>query len=215
MTLTEVEGVQYELFDINELHEMAVMTAEAFSRYEPVTSALGISVEDFTDFVKLLGPKVEYEELTVIARSQDTKQIIGAMIADDFAIEQPEEIRRLGDKFEPVWAILDELDTRYKQGMVFPKGKYLHLLLGAVNHQHNGKNIAKNLIKICLENGVRKGYKRGFGEATGVVSQHILRKFGFVDCFEIPYKTFSFQGRKVFESIKVHHSIILMDKALV
>ena len=216
MVLNEAEGVQYELFDIKELHEMAVMTAEAFARYEPITSSLGISIEDFADFVRLRSrPKAEQEELTVIARHQDTNQIIGAMVADDFAVEPPEEIRHLADKFEPVWAILDELDTQYKQGRILPKGEYLHLLLGAVDHRHTGKNVAKNLVQTCLENGIKKGYRTGVVEATGVVSQHICRKFGFMDCFEIPYKIFAFQGKRVFESIEGHRGIILMDKALV
>lgn len=215
MILNETEGVQYELFDINELHEMAVMTAEAFARYEPITSAIGISIEDFADFVRLRWPKVEQEELTVIARNQDSKQIIGAMIADDFAVEPPEEIRRLGDNFEPVWAILDKLDNQYKLGRILPKGEYLHLILLAVDHQQTGKNVAKNLLQTCLDNGIRKGYKTGIVEATGVVSQHIFRKFGFVDCFETPYKAFTFQGKQVFDSIKDHHGIILMDKSLV
>ena len=96
-----------------------------------------------------------------------------------------------------------------------PLGMDIELLLGAVDHRHTGKNVAKNLVQTCLENGVRKGYKTGIGEATGVVSQHILRKFGFADYFEIPYKTFTFQGKRVFESIENHRSIILMDKALV
>ena len=194
---------------------MAMMTAEAFARYEPVISSLGIPLEDFADFVRVLGPKAEQEELTVIARDQKTDQIIGAMITDDFAIEPPEEIRRLGDNFEPIWAILDELDTQYKQGRILPKGEYLHFFLLAVDHRQTGKNVARNLVQTCLENGIRKGYKTGVVEATGVVSQHIFRKFGFVDCFETPYKTFTFQGKRVFESIKGHHGIILMDKALV
>lgn len=214
MILNEAEGVQYELFNIGELHEVAAMTAETFARYEPVTSSLGISLEDFSDFVRLLGPKVEQEELTVIARNQDTNQIIGAMVTDDFAIEPPEEMRRLGDNFEPLWAVLDELDTQYKQGKILPKGEYLHFFLLAVDHRQSGKNVAKNLVQTCLENGIRKGYKTGVVEATGVVSQHIFRKFGFADCFETPYKTFAFQGKRVFESIKDHHGLILMDKAL-
>jgi ribosomal protein S18 acetylase RimI-like enzyme len=215
MILNEAEGVQYELFDIGQLHEIAAMTAEIFARYEPVTSALGISLKDFADFVRLLGPKVEQEELTVIARNQDTNQIIGAMVTDDFSIEPPEEMRHLGDKFEPLWAILDELDAQYKQGRILPKGEYLHLFLLAVDLQQSGKNIAKNLVQTCLKNGVRKGYTTGVVEATGVVSQHIFRKFGFVDRFEAPYKTFTFQDKPIFESIKDHHGIILMDKALV
>ena len=215
MVLNEAEGVQYELFDISDLHEMAVMTAEAFARYEPITTALSIPSEDFIDFVKLRWTKAEQEELTVIARNQDTNQIIGAMVADDFALEPPEEIRHLGDNFGPVWAILDDLDSQYKQGRILPKGEYLHLLLLAVDHRQTGKNVAKNLLQTCLENGAGKVYRTGVAEATGLVSQHICRKFGFVDRFEIPYKTFTFQGKRVFESIEGHRSIILMDKALV
>lgn len=214
MILSEIEGVQYELFDINDLDEMSVMAAEIFTRYEPVTSSLGISFDAFANFIRLQGSKLEQEELTVIARHQKTKQIIGAMVADDFSIEPPEEMRHLGDNFDPLWAVLDELDSQYKHGRVLPKGDYLHLLLLAVDPQQSGKNIAKNLVQTCLENGIKKGYKTGIVEATGVVSQHIFRKFGFVDCFEAPYKKFTFQGKPVFESIKNHHSIILMDKTI-
>jgi len=215
MILNEAEGVQYELFDISDIHEMAAMTADTFSRYEPVTSSLGISLDGFSDFVRLLGPKVDQEELTVIARNQDTNQIIGAMVTDDFAVEPPEELRHLSDNFEPLWAVLDELDSQYKQGRALPKGEYLHLFLLAVDPRQSGKNIAQKLVQTCLENGIRKGYKTGVVEATGVISQHIFRKFGFLDRFETPYKTFTFQGRPVFESIKDHHGLILMDKTLV
>jgi hypothetical protein len=214
MVLYKAEGVQYELFDISELDEMAMMAGEAFARYEPVTSALGIPSEDFAEFVRLLGPQAVQNELTVVARDQEANQIIGAMITDDFAGEPAEEIRRLGDNFEPVWAILDELDTLYKQGRILPKGEYLHFFLLAVDHRQTGKNVARNLVLTCLENGVGKGYKTGIVEATGIVSQHIFRQFGFVDCFEVPYKTFTFQGKRVFDSIEGHHGVILMDKAL-
>ncbi|MFZ2313506.1 MAG: hypothetical protein WAV82_12905 [Methylobacter sp.] len=214
MVLNEAEGVQYKLLDISELDEMAMMAGEAFARYEPVTSALGIPSEDFADFVRVLGPKAVQENLTVIARDQETNQIIGAMITDDFAIEPPEEIRLLGDNFEPIWAVLDELDSQYKQGRILSKGEYLHFFLLAVDHRQTGKNVARNLVQTCLENGIRKGYKTGVVEATGVVSQHIFRQFGFVDCFEASYKTFAFQGNRVFESIEGHHGVILMDKAL-
>ena len=215
MVLTEADGVQYELFAINQLQEVAMMTAEAFARYDPLTSSLAVSLDDFAEFVRLRWrPKGDHDELTVIARNQDTHQIIGAMVTDDFAIEPPEKIRRLGDNFEPLWAILDELDAHYLQGRILPRGEYLHLLLLAVDHRHTGKNVAKNLVQTCLENGVRKGYKTGVVEATGVVSQHIFRQSGFADCFEIPYKNFTFQGKRVFESINDHHGIILMDKVL-
>jgi hypothetical protein len=83
-------------------------------------------------------------------------------------------------------------------------------------HQNKGRNVAHNLIQSCLENGIRKGYHTTVAEATGVISQHIFRNnFGFVDRLEIPYKTFVYQGRRVFESIEEHTGAILMDKTLV
>lgn len=214
MILNKTDGVRYELFDLSNLDEMALMTAEAFARYEPVTSALGITLEDFAEFVRLLGPKASQEELTVIARDQDTGQIIGAMINDDFAGEPPQEIRRLGAGFEPIWAVLDDLDNQYRQGRMIASGEYLHFYLLAVDHRQTGRNIAENMIQACLANGIRKGYKTGVVEATGVVSQHIFRKFGFADCFESLYSAFMFQGKRVFASIKEHRGIILMDKPL-
>ena len=215
MLLGEAEDVRYELFHMRDLNEMAVMVAEAFTRYEPVTASLGIPSNDFAKFVRLLGPKAEQEQLTVIARDQKSGQIIGAMITDDFAVEPPKEIKQLGENFEPVWAVLDELDTQYKQGRILPEGWYLHFFLLAVGHRYIGMHVARNLVQACLENGIKKGYKTGVVEATGILSQNLFKKFGFADRFEAPYKTFTFQGRRVFESIKGHHGIILMDKALV
>ena len=34
MILNEAEGVQYELFNISDLHDMAAMTAEVFTEYD-------------------------------------------------------------------------------------------------------------------------------------------------------------------------------------
>ena len=95
--LREVQGVRYELFDMSALDEMAHMVAEAFSRYEPMAVAQDIPTKEFEDFVKLLGPKAQQEELTVLARDQETGQVIGAMITDDFCVRAPEGMERLGN----------------------------------------------------------------------------------------------------------------------
>jgi hypothetical protein len=189
--LHEVQGVQYELFDMYALDEMALMVAEAFNRYEPMAVVQDIPLKEFVDFVKLLGPKAQQEELTVLARDQETGQIIGAMITDDFASAPPEGMDNFSETFEPIFALLSELDEQYKQRKSLRLGEYLHLFMIAVNHQHKGRKVAHNLIQSCLENGIRKGYHTAVTEATGMISQHIFRnKFGFVDRLEMPYKTF-------------------------
>src|SRR5258708_7561398 len=127
--LREVQGVQYELFDMYALDEMALMVAEAFNRYEPMAVAQDIPVKEFVDFVKLLGPKAQQDELTVLARDQETGQVIGAMITDDFASVPPEGMEHLGETFEPIFALLGELDEQYKQGRSLRLGEYLHLFM--------------------------------------------------------------------------------------
>ena len=122
-SLREVQGVQYELFDMRALDEMALMVAKAFGRYEPMAIAQDIPVNEFVDFVKLLGPKAQEEALTVLARDQQTGQVIGAMIADDFASVLPGGIERLGERFEPILALLAELDEQYKRGRSLRSGR--------------------------------------------------------------------------------------------
>jgi len=211
--LRKVQGVQYQLFDMYALDEMAPMVAEAFNRYEPMTVAQAVPFQEFVDFVKLLAPKAQHEELTVLARDQETGQVIGAMIADDFASAPPEGMGLLGEAFEPILALLGELDEQYKKGRTLRLGGYLHLFMIAVDHRHKGRKVAQNLVRACLENGARKGYHTAVTEATGVISQHIFRsRFGFRDRLEIPYKTFVYEGRPVFASIEGHSGTILMDK---
>src|SRR5262245_14145436 len=103
--LHKVQNVQYELFDMCTLDEITPMVAEAFNHYEPMAVAQAIPFQEFMDFVKLLAPKAQQEELTVLARNQETDQIIDAMIADNFASAPPKSMKLLGKTFEPILAL--------------------------------------------------------------------------------------------------------------
>lgn len=48
--LRKVQGVQYELFDMCALDEMAPMVAEAFNRYEPMAVAQSRSLSRVRGF---------------------------------------------------------------------------------------------------------------------------------------------------------------------
>lgn len=114
--LREAQGVLYELFDIHALDDMAVVIAEAFARYEPMAVIQGVSREELVDFVKLFGPKAAKEELSVLARDRETGQVIGAMLADDFASAPPEGIEHTSETFGPILGLLDESDTNTSRG---------------------------------------------------------------------------------------------------
>jgi ribosomal protein S18 acetylase RimI-like enzyme len=107
------------------------------------------------------------------------------------------------------------LEERYKADRTIHAGEYLYLLMIGVADGYKGCKIAQNLIKLCLENGIKRGYQTAVTQVTGPISQHILRdKFGFTKQFEIVYKEFTYQSERPFESIEDPPSIILMDKAL-
>jgi hypothetical protein len=49
------------------------------------------------------------------------------MIADDFASAPPEGMGLLGEAFQPIFALLGELDEQYKKERSLRLGEYLHL----------------------------------------------------------------------------------------
>ncbi|MGR8929568.1 MAG: GNAT family N-acetyltransferase [Gammaproteobacteria bacterium] len=214
--LRRSQGVQYEIFSILALNGMASVVAEAFTRYEPMTVIQNIQAEEFVAFVKCLGCKAQRERLTIIASDVDSRQVIGALIADDLASDSPEGIARISDKFDPILALLGELDAQYTAGANLRLGDYLHLFMIAVTQRYKRKKVAQNLIQLCLENGINKGYKVAVTEATGTISQHIFKnRFGFEDRYEISYKGFVYKGERIFEAIAGHAGVILMDKQLI
>ncbi len=209
--LHEDKCVKYELFNISAIDDVAITIAGVFSQSEPMAVTRGVSQDEIANLIKPLGFKVAQESLTIVAKSKEADELIGVLLCDDFAAATVEDAPVPSKKLAPILTILDELDSRYKQGNL-SLNEYLHLSLLAVKPQHRGKKIAQNLVQVSLENGIRKGYQKTVTTATGVISQHIFRQFGFVERIKIPYRTFRYQDEQVFASLE--ESIILMDKNL-
>jgi GNAT superfamily N-acetyltransferase len=209
----EEKGIAYKIFDISELQNIALVIGESFSSSEPMAVSQGISVLEMSDLVKQFGDRAAQECLTIVALERETKKIIGVLLANDWGTRSTAEMILPSQKFNPILAILDELDTRYKQGKKIEANEYLHLEFLAVSKNYRGKNIAHNLVAFCLENAISKKYKIAVSTVTNPISHHIHKKLGFQDCFEIPYKTFSYENQKVFASLT--DSIVFMDKSLI
>ena len=213
MTLPqEILGVSYELLDTDSSDQAALVVAQAFAGYEPMAVAQKISVHEFVAYLKSLGPVLAEEGLTVIAQDRQAGEIIGVLVTRDFAQTIASEG---GEGTGPISALLNALRQPYVQTRMIGAGAYLLLNLLAVSDRHKGRSVAYNMVRLCLENGIRKGYTNAVTEATGIISQHIFRKCGFVERHEIVYKDFTYEGGKPFESIERHPSAILMDKALI
>ena len=180
--LHETETLSYEIFNLNSLNPLANLVGKAFINSDPMAIAQQLSLEEFADYIKLLGEWAEKQKLTIIAKDKLTDEVVGAVLAGDFALDSPltpENSEHISNKFEPIVELLESLETQYKYGKQIRTGEYLHIYMLAVSPKYQGKQIAQNLIRICLDNEVAEGFSWAFTEAANSISQHIFRKLDF------------------------------------
>ena len=214
----ETETLSYEIFNLNSLNPLANLVGKAFINSDPMAIGQQLSLEEFADYIKLLGKWAEKQRLTIIAKDKLTDEVVGAVLAGDFASDSPltpENSEHISNKFEPIVELLESLETQYKYGKQIRTGEYLHIYMLAVSPKYQGKQIAQNLIRICLDNGVAEGFSWAFTEAANSISQHIFRKLDFQPRHEILYRKFTHNGIPVFASIEGHKGTTLMDKCLI
>ena len=207
--LTELHEIRYGLLECEDLAEMAQVIGEVFSRSDPLGVAVGMTQAELEAFVLVFGDKAVAEGLTIIARERSNR-MVGAMFSDDFAAPPP-DLTNLPASFAPVGALLESLDEEYLRTQTIGEGSHAHLNMLAVLPAFSGMGIAQNLVKVCLENAARRGYRVAVTEANGPVSQHIFRKSGFRERFMVSYQEFRFEDRPVFASIDSTNGIMLME----
>jgi GNAT superfamily N-acetyltransferase len=208
------ESMDYDVAKQSDSREIVRLLASVFSESEPPAVAMGLSFRDMEKFLRLFTPGAIAEGLTVVARRSDTGKLGGVLLTDDFAAPPALDLKRISAKFRPIFSMLETLDEEYSRGKTISAGDCLHLFMLGVDGEFVGRGIAQGLVKACLDNGIRKGYRMAVTEATGIVSQRVFRKQGFVDRFSVPYREFTFEDKRVFDSIQRHECAILMEKSL-
>jgi GNAT superfamily N-acetyltransferase len=208
------ETVDYGVAQSPDSEEIVHLLATVFSESEPPALAMGLSFREMEQFLRLFAPGAIAEGLTIVARGRDTGKLAGVLLTDDFAAPPALDLNQISAKFLPIFSMLENLDEQYRRGKTISRGEYLHLFMLGVDGEFAGRGIGQGLVKACLENGLRKGYRMAVTEATGIVSQRVFRKNGFVDRFSVSYRDFAHAGKLVFNSIQGHEYAILMDRAL-
>jgi len=209
-----VQLINYDVAKPSDSNEIVRLLASVFSQSEPPAVAVGFSVADFQQFLQLALPSVIPNGLTVIARSASAGELAGVLFTDDFATPPALDLSRISPKFLPIFSMLETLDEQFRKGRTILPNHYLHLFMLAVEGRFAGQGIGQGLIRACIDNGSRKGYRAALTEATGKVSQHAFRKNGFADRFSVSYQNFLYENKAVFASIKEHEKAILMDRSL-
>ncbi len=192
---------------------MASLLAGVFSARDPLAVALGLTRPQIERLIRGVAPRAIADGLTVLARA-DSGQLVGALLAEDFAAPPapgvPEEI----PEFEPIAELLDGLDNDYRKGRTIARGSHAHLFMLGVHPDFSGRGVAQTMVTLTLDAAEQHLYRCAVTEATGRVSQGIFRKLGFRDISVARYLDFRFKGQAVFSSISEHEGTILMEKIL-
>jgi hypothetical protein len=206
--------VNYSAFTTSDSEEIAQLLGEVFAQREPAAVAAGIGPLEFEALVRLYCPKAEAEGLTIVARSKETGEMIGALLTEDSASQPPQGTDHLSPKFDPIFDILSELNAAYRGGKAPSAGESAHLFLLGVSQRFSGHGVAQQLVARTVANAQRKRYKVAVAEAMNRTSQHIFRKQGFGERGQLSYRDHRFHGQAVFAAIAEHGGPTLMDKLL-
>ncbi len=206
-------GITYELLKEKYLEQTINCLVDVFTSAEPIAIAMKITPSEFYPFAEIICKKAVKDRLSQIAKDSANSQVIGAIISEDLSTELSEEIsKNLPEKLEVVFQLLKELHEQYELKKKVVTGKLFHIFLLAVKEQYRNRNIANNLIEKNLNLASQEEFSGAVVEATGNISQHLFRKYGFEDRCSIDYQTYEYKEIKVFEGIKEHRSCILMEK---
>jgi ribosomal protein S18 acetylase RimI-like enzyme len=210
--LETVADIDYGVVEAGDVAAMVQVIAHAFFRHEPMARALDLSQAQLNQTVTAFGPKALTEGLSIVARVGAAGETAGALLVVDFATPPPDSLGPLIPVLAPILAMLDELDVRYRQVTPSRLGECLHLVMIGVPDEWSGRGIAQEMVRMCLANGMAKGYRRAVTEATGSLSQRVFDKIGFERRFFASYREFELDGQHPFASILDHEGCALMER---
>jgi len=209
-----VDPIRCELLKRNDARQLVHLIARTLCADEPLCVASGLLAPDVERFLEGASEQLLSDGLTMVARDGGTGKLAGALIAEDFVSPLPMEPENLSPKLQPILSLIARMRDDYRQERTLSSGQHLHVLMLATDRRYRGRGVAQRLVAAIVENGLELGFRHAVTEATGVVSEHVFRKAGFIERLRIPYASFRRDSATPFASIQTHESAILMAKSL-
>ncbi len=207
-------GIVYDLLRAEDVKDASNCIAMAFSVGEPMSRTLTITLDEFLLFTAMFCEKAAADGLSFVAKNQQTGKLLGSLIVEDFLTNPPEGIDRISPKFEPIFALLEQLDDNYKKQHPVQENEILHIFMSGVYKEYLGQKISTTLKQAAHAMGKIKKYKGAIAEATGPFSQKINANLGYELVDAIKYTDFEFNGKKTFAEITDCQSCQLLYKKL-
>lgn len=209
--------VMYSLLAEGEFEDVLNGLSREFQTQETMGKCLKLDENDYEELKKAFKPILKYG-YTLVAKDRATNEVIGAMICADFYdLLFKDSTPSQSQKLNAIFSLLGTLESRFLKliNKSVTKNEYFYLYALYVKKNLNSKHVGSTLLDRAQNLAVEMGFKYSFALATGAASQHIVvskLKYKLID--QIEYKSFEFNGKRVFESITSTPSCQLLFKEI-
>ncbi|MBU3956418.1 GNAT family N-acetyltransferase [bacterium] len=207
--LKEENGIVFEILQEKDLEETAVLISEVFTKGEPSVRYFGITAKEYHYIAKLYCKKGIEEGFSVIAK--DKGKIVAFLISEDFDSSKPEGIEKIDRKIAIDMAIVDAIEEDAKANKKEGERRF-HIFLGGTEKEYVNRGIMTTLIDESIKLAKSNKFTNIIAEPTGLVTQHLFKKFGFEQKKMIEYKKFVLEGKNIYDKLEGPIGILLMEK---
>jgi hypothetical protein len=210
----EHQDIHYDTIQETDRDQVISILTNYFGPFEPMNHSVGITAQDFAKFAELMTDYVIEKKLSLIAKDKKTQKVVSVTILKDFVEDLPIDVPEVCPKLLPVFALMGELVGHYlEENPNIEKGYIMELLVGITVPTYWNRGISTILWGASENVASKHGFQKIVSCVTGLASQHItLQKLHYQDFFSIPYKTFVFEEKLVFEGIKEISACKLVEK---
>eukprot|EP01117_Protostelium_nocturnum_P006271 TRINITY_DN2262_c0_g1_i1.p1 TRINITY_DN2262_c0_g1~~TRINITY_DN2262_c0_g1_i1.p1 ORF type:complete len:238 (+),score=61.00 TRINITY_DN2262_c0_g1_i1:264-977(+) len=169
---------------------------------DPFTRSLKLSPTQWGVMAQMFVQRAAHNDMSLIAYDQETDQVDGVIINEDWKTAPPSDYHELID-WRPVRAMFNDLHIRFKSTQPrIEAGKIIHpLYFTCVRPENRGAGIASELWTRSLDLARERNYTDIVCEASAPSSVNLCKKLGFREVVSIKYQDFLFEGKFVFEEL--------------
>lgn len=182
-----------ELLDTHHVKDAAHLLAHSFVNNEPLVSSLQIPFAPFHKMCEEMIKQAVPQAMSFVAI--DNFQIVGVLLTRK--VTQPlidkDKANELCPQMDPIFQLLDTLETESIEFSHLDKEKLVYLDMGACHPDWMGSGIVTSLLSHAIQEISKKDFDF-IAACTNKISQNILKKlFTTLEINEIVYSSFPYK----------------------
>ncbi|MFJ8529005.1 hypothetical protein [Bacillus sp. NPDC094106] len=190
-----------ETLETPHIKEAASLIAHSFVKSEPLVSGLQIPLTPFQKMCEEMVNQAVSQSMSFVAMKNS--QIIGVLLARK--VTQPlidkETATQICPQMDPIFHLLDALETDSIEFSRLDKEKLVYLDMGACHPDWMGNGVVTALISHAIQEIAKRDFDL-IGACTNRISQQILKKHYIpMEINEIVYSNFPYKGTYPFTNI--------------